>query len=54
MLLDVLGNPHELKQADLVERSWSSLSAMPEGLLEGRSPQEVADLMAYLRQLDAP
>ena len=54
LLLDVLGNTHELKQADLVERSWSSLSAMPEGLLEGRSPQEVADLMAYLRQPDAP
>ena len=54
LLLDVLGNIHELRKADLVERSWSSLSAMPEGLLEGRSPQEVADLMAYLTKPEGP
>ena len=37
-----------VKQADIVERSQSPVSTMPEGLLNTLNEQEILDLLAYL------
>lgn len=47
-LLDLLGQEQVIAKKDILERQWSEFSIMPEGLLDGRSPQDVADLIAYL------
>ncbi len=43
------GNIHRIKKSIIVDRQISNLSAMPEGLLNGRSSQNVADLIGVLR-----
>jgi putative heme-binding domain-containing protein len=48
VLMDVLGQKHQIDPATIIDRQRSSLSAMPEGLLTGRKPQEVVDLLGFL------
>jgi cytochrome c553 len=37
--------------ADVKTRQWSPRSVMPEGLLDKMTPQQIADLAAYLAAL---
>lgn len=48
VLVDIAGKNYQIKKSLIVERQTSSLSAMPEGLLNGRSNQEIADLLGVL------
>jgi len=48
-LLDRDNTRHLLAREQIAELRESAVSLMPEGLLEGLSPQEVIDLFAYLR-----
>jgi len=51
LLRDALGGVHRIQRVSIVDEQRSNLSAMPEGLLKGRSVQEVADLIAYLKSM---
>jgi putative heme-binding domain-containing protein len=46
------GALHELKRADIEERRRQEVSAMPEGIAATLTPEQLADLVAYLRSLD--
>jgi putative heme-binding domain-containing protein len=48
-LKDLGGNETVIRLADIASREHSSTSIMPEGLLDGLSKQQVADLMAYIQ-----
>ena len=48
-LKDLGGNKTVIRLADIASREHSSTSIMPEGLLDGLSKQQVADLMAYIQ-----
>ncbi|HJT76505.1 MAG TPA: c-type cytochrome, partial [Gemmataceae bacterium] len=45
------GAPHELKRADIESRTILKQSMMPDGVVNNRTPEELADLVAYLRSL---
>jgi putative heme-binding domain-containing protein len=47
------GSTVRINATDVVSRQSSSISLMPSGLFHGIRPQEVADLFAYLRTLQA-
>ena len=53
-LRDSSGREHKIPRAAIKSRRNSSLSLMPEGLHQGLSPEEFADLIAYLATLKAP
>jgi putative membrane-bound dehydrogenase-like protein len=46
------GALHELKRSDIEERRRQESSAMPEGIAGSLTPEQLADLIAYLRSLD--
>lgn len=48
-----MGTTLRLNDADIASRQPSALSFMPAGLLGGASPQDLADLYAYLKTLQA-
>ncbi len=48
-----LGTTLRLNDADIASRQPSALSFMPAGLLGGAAPQDLADLYAYLKTLQA-
>ena len=43
------GNFTEVAVGDIIERRPSPVSMMPSGLLDTFTPEEIADLLAYLR-----
>jgi len=43
------GNVLRINADAIKQKGFSTESLMPKGLLEDKSPQEVADLMAYLQ-----
>ena len=45
------GVPQELKKADIESRAMQKLSAMPDGLAANLTPEQIADLIAYLQSL---
>jgi putative heme-binding domain-containing protein len=45
------GALHELKRADIEERRWQEPSTMPEGIAGTLTPEQLADLVAYLQSL---
>ncbi len=45
------GALHELKRSDIEERRRQEPSAMPEGIAASLTPEQLADLVAYLRSL---
>jgi putative heme-binding domain-containing protein len=51
VLADGEGQLHSIRKADIEERRLSDVSPMPEGLADGLSPEEFADLVAYLESL---
>jgi len=48
---DAEGKRIKLAKADIEDRKTSELSLMPNGIVEGISPQDFADLIAYLETL---
>ena len=46
------GELHELKRAELEERRRQDPSAMPEGVVGNLTPEQLADLVAYLQSLN--
>jgi putative heme-binding domain-containing protein len=46
------GALHELKRANIEERRRQESSAMPEGIAGNLTPEQLADLVAYLQSLD--
>ena len=48
-LTDVAGNRTQVPESDIIRREHSSISIMPEGLLDTMSEQQIADLFAYLQ-----
>lgn len=53
-LMGIEGKRTRIAVSDIVERSTSSVSLMPEGLCAALSPQEFADLIEYLVSLKEP
>src|SRR5262249_41529874 len=51
VLRDAESQDHEILKADIDERKSGTTSLMPEGLQLGLSPQDFADLIAYLESL---
>lgn len=45
------GDLQELKRADIEERRRQGPSAMPEGVAGNLTPEQLADLVAYLQSL---
>ena len=45
------GSRREIKKADVEERLIKKVSAMPEGLVANLTPEQLADLVAYLQSL---
>ncbi len=45
------GALRELKRSDIEERRRQEPSAMPEGIAANLTPEQLADLVAYLRSL---
>jgi len=45
------GSILRINQDTITEKAYSTESLMPNGLLDDKSPQEVADLFAYLSTL---
>ncbi len=50
-LLDDKGQPHKIAANDIEEKQKSSLSLMPNGLKDGLTLQDFADIVAYLESL---
>jgi putative heme-binding domain-containing protein len=48
-LTDLAGNLTRIAETDVVKREHSTVSIMPEGLLDTMTEQQVADLFAYLQ-----
>ena len=46
------GVMRELKRAEIAERRRQETSAMPEGSAANLTPEQLADLVAYLQSLD--
>jgi putative heme-binding domain-containing protein len=51
VLRDAEGKDHEILKSDIEERKSETTSLMPEGFQVGLSPQDFADLIAYLESL---
>jgi putative heme-binding domain-containing protein len=51
ILRDAEGKDHEILKSEIEERKSGTTSLMPEGLQVGVSPQDFADLIAYLESL---
>lgn len=51
MIRESNGQLREIKKADVEERQIQRTSAMPEGLASNLTPQQLADLIEYLRSL---
>src|SRR6185436_7095897 len=51
-LMTGLGTPQLVRTADVAERHFSRLSAMPDGLVDGLSLTAIADLCAWLLAAD--
>jgi putative membrane-bound dehydrogenase-like protein len=51
-LVDRNNQQHVLPRSEIQELKPSQVSLMPEGLLEGLSPQQVMDLFAYVQQTE--
>ena len=47
-MVDIEGNEHRILKTAIVDRQVSKLSTMTEGLLHGRSNQEIANLLGVL------
>ena len=47
------GVMRELKRSEIVERHRQEASAMPEGIAATLTPEQLADLVAYLQSLDS-
>ena len=47
------GALRELKRSDIEERRRQESSAMPDGIAGNLTPEQLADLVAYLQSLDA-
>ncbi len=45
------GRQREIKRDDIEEKQMQKISAMPEGLAANLTPQQLADLLAYLQSL---
>ena len=45
------GRQRELRKVDVEERLMQPVSAMPEGLASNLTPEQLADLIAYLQSL---
>jgi putative heme-binding domain-containing protein len=54
VLLDRQGARHDVRKPDIEQRTQSDTSPMPEGLQSGLTPQEFADLIAYMETLTLP
>ena len=50
-LLDSQGARHDVRKSDIEQKTQSDKSPMPDGLQAGLTPQEFADLIAYLETL---
>jgi len=50
-LLTAEGKPHTILRSQIAHLQGSRLSMMPEGLESGLTPQQVADLIAFVREL---
>ncbi len=53
-LIGTDGKPHVIQRVDLEELASTGKSAMPEGLEKDLKPQDVADLLAFLRSHKPP
>jgi putative heme-binding domain-containing protein len=51
LIREATGLQRELKLADIESRTIQEQSMMPDGLVANRTPEELADLIAYLRSL---
>ena len=51
ILLDSQGARHDVRKSDIEQKTQSDKSPMPEGLQAGLTPEEFADLIAYLETL---
>jgi putative membrane-bound dehydrogenase-like protein len=51
LIRDPSGVPHELKVAEIESRKRLEKSAMPDGLADNLTPEQLADLLAYLQSL---
>jgi putative heme-binding domain-containing protein len=47
-LFDSAAQPHVIRKSDITSRKLSELSVMPEGLEQGMTQQELADLISFL------
>ena len=54
MLIDGQGLKHDLRKADIDQRTQTDSSPMPEGLQAGLTLEEFDDLIAYLETLTLP
>jgi putative heme-binding domain-containing protein len=51
LTLRLVGQDTTIAKSEIVSREKSSVSLMPEGLLEGLANEQAADLLAYLQAL---
>jgi putative heme-binding domain-containing protein len=51
LIRDSTGVQHELKRARIESRAIQKQSMMPDGLVNNLTPEELADLIAYLQSL---
>jgi hypothetical protein len=51
VLVDGQGAKHDLRKSDIEQRTQGDTSPMPDGLQAGLTPEEFADLIAYLQTL---
>lgn len=51
IIRDADGKQREIKKAEVEERTIQKISAMPEGLTSNLTPEQLADLLAYLESL---
>jgi putative membrane-bound dehydrogenase-like protein len=47
-LMDAEGKAHRIAKKDIEERAFSPVSTMPNGLSDGMTPQDFADIVAFL------
>jgi putative membrane-bound dehydrogenase-like protein len=52
LIRETTGVPRELKRNELESRQRQEQSAMPEGVVNNLTPEQLADLIAYLRSLE--
>jgi len=51
LIREANGTPREIKKTDVEEKRIQQQSAMPEGLVANLTPEQLADLLAYLQSL---